>query len=63
MPATGRAPQYAKDERQRLLDEWRQQGLDVDEIAGRFRAATRLGALTANRWPNDLTQLGAASRP
>ncbi len=62
MPATDRAPQYAKDERQRLLDEWRQQGLGIDEIARRFRCRYKVGALIAYRWANDLTQLEVANR-
>jgi hypothetical protein len=54
-------PQYAKDERQRLLAEWRRQGLGVDQIARRFRLEYNVGALTAYRWANDLTQLEVAN--
>jgi tetratricopeptide (TPR) repeat protein len=58
---TERAPQSAKDERQRLLAEWLRQGLGVDQIARRFRLEYDVGALTAYRWANDLTQLEVAN--
>lgn len=58
---TERAPQSAKDERQRLLAEWFRQGLGVDQIARRFRLEYGVGALTAYRWANDLTQLEVAN--
>jgi tetratricopeptide (TPR) repeat protein len=58
---TDRAPQYAKDERRRLLADWLQQGLGVDQIAHRFRLKYEVGALTAYRWANNLTQLAAAN--
>jgi tetratricopeptide (TPR) repeat protein/transposase len=55
------APRSAKDERQRLLTEWQRQGLGVDQIARRFRLEYGVGALTAYRWANDLTQLEVAN--
>ena len=56
-----RAPQYAKNERQRLLADWLGQGLGIDDIARRFRLRYGVGALTAYRWANDLTQLEVAN--
>jgi hypothetical protein len=58
---TDRAPQSAKDECQRLLAGWRRHGLGVDQIAHRFRLEYDVGALTAYRWANDLTQLEVAN--
>ncbi len=60
MPAD-RESRYAKEQRQRLRDAWRQQGLDIDQIAQRFRLEYNLGALTAYRWANNRTQLEAAN--
>ena len=60
MPAD-RESRYAKEQRQRLRDAWRLQGLDIDEIAQRFRLEYHVGALTAYRWANDRTQLEAAN--
>jgi len=45
-----------KQQREILCARWRQEGLDVDEIAHRFRMDYRVRALTAYRWANDLLQ-------
>jgi len=54
-------PHFAKYQRQRQRDIWLRQGLDIDEIARRFRRACNVGALTAYRWANNLTQLEVAN--
>jgi tetratricopeptide (TPR) repeat protein len=60
MPAD-REPQYAKHQRQRQRQTWLRQGLDIDEIAHRFRQTHNVGALTAYRWANNQTQLETAN--
>jgi tetratricopeptide (TPR) repeat protein len=60
MPAD-REPQYAKHQRQCQRQTWLRQGLDIDQIAHRFRQTHNIGALTAYRWANNQTQLEAAN--
>jgi tetratricopeptide (TPR) repeat protein len=60
MPAD-REPQYAKHQRQRQRQTWLEQGLDIDQIAHRFRQRYNVGALTAYRWANSQSQLDLAN--
>jgi tetratricopeptide (TPR) repeat protein len=56
MPGTARPKRPRKQEREHLRAAWAEQGLDVDEIAGRFRALYREGALVCYRWACGMVQ-------